>query len=58
MYRIDKDDSYNSMAASLVNLDKLMRPDQGRYVSEEKKEKNLWYCNGILDTLVNIWGNL
>ncbi|XP_041474076.1 DNA replication ATP-dependent helicase/nuclease DNA2-like [Lytechinus variegatus] len=27
LYRIDKDDSYNSMAASMVNLTKLMKPE-------------------------------
>ncbi|XP_030830072.1 DNA replication ATP-dependent helicase/nuclease DNA2 [Strongylocentrotus purpuratus] len=30
VYRIDKDDSYNSMAASLVNLTKLMKPEHNK----------------------------
>ena len=30
-YRMDKDDGYNSMASSLVNLSRLMEQEQTRY---------------------------
>ena len=54
VYRMDKDDAYNTMASSLVNLARLMKNDENAWVDKEPNYRCVRFPQGRISVVLRV----